>query len=346
MWYNDCCDEVGLGKMRAAGKIKFFVLVIFVCVISVSAYAESFRTHALFPVTISEEQSSEQVVTVGINDSIAIFLPEKMTYCEGLEIQMQIPRAVAEWRDSVVFCIYGNIYPHPNAETIDFTGTRLHLSVLPMRSTWNVQIPLKHDNTIKADAFAEQLNIVPDISSGFLFVRFQPAMKGIPNETLEAHIRCTIRPILINKGALFLDVSAPGDKPYIVLVDDKQVPSGHFSVENSGNLIDVGNHTISIVSEHYRNETRTIRVEQAKTVSLSVTLKDIAPTLFVAPSAGVEIFWDDEPFNATGREVVINEGEHRIKFKTSAYELTKQIYAQNGKSYTASLSLDIQVTEE
>lgn len=305
------------------------------------AVAEPFRVHSLHPVTVADNHTTEQVITSGINDGIAIFLPEELVYCEGIEIQMQIPDAVSQWRDSVVCSIYNGIKPRPSTDKIDYEGTRIFIATLPMRASWSVQIPIVQNNSIKNSAFAQKVDVVPNISDGFIFLRLQPAMKGIPDETLAATIRVSVKPLLINKGNIAFEIDAPENKAYTILVDDKQAPDGISEL-----MTEPGQHTVSIVSENYRNETRTIRVEQAKTTTLSVALRSVEPTLFVSAPENAEVFLDDELFTDIEQEVAVTEGVHKIRFKTASYEVTKEIFVQNGKTYSASLSMDIQITEE
>lgn len=324
--------------MKKREKIVFIFIFLVFWAMSV-AVPEPFRVHKLFPITITDDDATEQTVTTGINDSVAIFLPDELVYCEGIEINIQIPDEVAQWRDSVICSIYENITPVPTEKKIDYNGTRFTTSILPMRTSWAMQIPFKKENTIRETAFAEKLNKIPDISKGFIFIRVQPAMKGIPNETLEAKLKISVRPLLINKGKFVLAVNA--DKPYNILIDDKQV-----SENISGSFLDAGAHTVSIVSEHYRNETRTIRIDQGKTTSISVTMRSIEPTLLIHAPENATVFLDEEPVNQVGKEVPITEGNHRIRFHTNSYEVIKEIFVQNGKSYTASLSMEVMVTEE
>lgn len=324
--------------MRKRKKIGL-VFIFLILWAAFSAVPEPFRVHSLFPITITDDDATEQTITTGINDSVAIFLPNELLYCEGVEINIQIPNEVAQWRDSVICSIYENITPFPAEEKIDYNGTRVTTSILPMRTSWAMQIPLKKENTIRETAFAEKINKIPNISGGFIFLRIQPAMKGIPNDTLEAKLKISVRPILINKGKFVLTVNA--EKPYNILIDDKQV-----SDDISGSFFDTGTHTVSVVSEHYRNETRTIRIDQGKTTSLSVTMRSIEPTLLIYAPENATVFLDDNHVSQIGKEIPITEGDHRIRFRTDSYEVIKEIFVQNGKSYTASLSMEVLVTEE
>ncbi|MBQ9239585.1 MAG: hypothetical protein IJ191_09800 [Treponema sp.] len=308
-----------------------------------AAGAESFRVHALFPITISEDDPREQTVTVGINDSIAFFLPDERVYCEGIEVHMQIPDAVAQWRDSVACSLYDNITPRPDAAKIDYEGTRIFVEPLPMRPSWTFRIPLSENNTIKDSPYVQKIGVVPNSGNGqFVFVRLQPAMKGVPNETFDALIKVTAKPLLRNKGRLALTVTAPEARAYTIMIDGQQ----HAAPETVGTVLDTGVHTVSITSEHYRNETRTVRIDQAKTTALEIMLKSIEPTLIAVAPDYVSIFLDDEPLVQRGSEIVVSEGDHVIRFYTDTYELTRKIHIQKGRTYTATLSVDITVTED
>ena len=61
------------------------------------------------------------------------------------------------------------------------------------------------------------------------------------------------------------------------------------------------------------------------------------------------IFWvillDDVKCTTLGKEFVITEGEHKIKFTIGDYEIVRSISAIKGKTYTANFSLDLDISE-
>jgi hypothetical protein len=320
---------------------RFFFCLVLVFSVGFQSTAESFRIHHLFPVTFSDNNITEQTVTTGINDSIAIFIPSDLTYLEGIEIKMQIPESVAEWRDSIACSLYEKITPVPDESKIDYTGTRTFVATLPVRVSWTFQIPLKKNNTLKTSPYAEKLNILPDVSQKMIFVRLQPAMKGIPEEMQNAELKISIKPLLVSKGRLRIMTKAPENKPYTVFVDQQQV-----TLEKTGIIIDTGIHNVTIVSDFYRNETRTVRVDQAKTTDLLIVLKSIEPTLLITAPDNTTVFIDDEPCTKIGSEFTISEGDHKIKFLIGDYEIIRNLTVQKGKSYTAALSVDLNISEE
>ena len=116
---------------------------------STALTAESFRVSKVHELAVLQAADSEGTAKLGINDSLAITLPEDQTFIEGLELKFDIPEAVASWMDSVACSVYANISPTPKASQIDYSGTRAYVKTLPGKLSWVLQIPLKKDNSIK-----------------------------------------------------------------------------------------------------------------------------------------------------------------------------------------------------
>lgn len=325
---------------KKLGQIIFSVILSSTFCIS----AESFRVSKVTLTSISQDAASESSVSIGINEALSISLPEDQTFIEGLELKFDIPDSVAYWMDSVACSIYANIKPNPTPTQIDYSGTRSYVSTLPGKLSWVLQIPLKNDNSIKSNNYTTKVDSVLSPTNNTIFVRLQPVMKGISEETLNAKIPITIKPILSKKGQLELNISCTDGKlkPYTLFIDDKiySIPSDNKL------LLDTGVHNLSVISEAYRNEIRTVRIETANTTPLAIVMKSIEPTLLITAPEGTTILLDDEKCTTIGKEFVISEGEHKIKFTIGDYELIRTISAVKGKTYTANFSLDLQISED
>ncbi len=326
--------------------VKFFAkLFIFSSLLIFGEFcqAETFRVRKLCAVMLPGDSTEEQTAVLGINDSLAVFMPEDMTYLEGFELKIKIPQIVADWRDSVAFSVYEGIKPRPNVSTIDYSGTRIFVTPVPAKLNWIVQVPLKRQNSIKDNGYIAKIDAVPDVSVGYAFIRFQPAMKGVPDETYEANLDVLVRPVLMNKGTLKLDVSAPDGKnaSYELFVDDEPV-----ELLNGKILLDSGKHNINIQSEEFRSEVRTVFIEQAKTSEIQVMLKSLAPTLTVSAPENSDVFIDDKKVDSFGKEFVVSEGDHIVKCLLGGYEIVRSIFIEKGKSYSVNLAVDLEISEE
>ena len=327
--------------MKTQGICSKIIVFSLLCAAS-PLFSETFRVRKLFPLKLTGTVQSEQTVVTGINDGIAIFLPEERSWLEGIEIKIAIPEAVAAWQDSVALSLYDNITPDPASSRIDYSGSRSFVKPLPTRLSWIIQIPLSASASFKESAYATKLGVAPNTKRGFVFVRLQPAMKGIPDETINAELKITVKPILINKGKLRVSVACPnGDaSPYTIFIDGTKTDA------DTGYTLSPGVHDINIVSDFYRDEMRTVRIDQAKTTELAITLKSLAPTLIVTSPDNAAVYVDDRKWTAFGKETEISEGEHTVRFVMGDYEIVRTLNAQKGKSYTASVAVDVKISEE
>ena len=121
--------------------------------------AETFRVSKVKTVNLTNDFTTEKSTSVGINEALAIFLPEDKTFLQGLEIKMDIPSAIASWPDCVACSIYNDISPKPSESKIDYSGTRFFVSTLPGRLSWILQIPLTKNNTIKSKKVYQKYQI-------------------------------------------------------------------------------------------------------------------------------------------------------------------------------------------
>lgn len=324
------------------GKKLLSSLLCFTCTLALTA--ETFRVSKVHCVEISPSYS-EATAKLGINESLSIQLPEDKTYIEGLELKMDIPESVAYWLDSVACSVYTNIKPYPTSEQIDYSGNRVYVSTLPGKLSWILQIPFTKENNLKTNQYTTKMDSIYDSSQNFVFVRLQPVMKGVPEETLRAIIPITIKPILVDKGKLDLSLTVQDGKiePCTVFIDDKTID---FNETTKQILLSTGVHNVSIVSEHYRNEVRTVRIDQAKTTPLTVEMRSLEPTLLIIAPEGTKVYVDDEPCNKIGIEFPITEGEHKVRFHIGDYDITRTISVIKGKTYTANFTLDLNISED
>ena len=325
---------------------KFFAKLLFFSFLLIPCSfcgAETFRVRKVCSVSLPGDSAEEQNAVLGINDSLAVFMPQDMTYLEGFELKIKIPQIVADWRDSVAFSVYDGIRPKPNASTIDYSGTRIFVTPLPAKLNWIVHVPLKNKNSIKDNGYIAKIEAVPDVSSGYTFIRFQPAMKGVPDETYDAKFNVAVKPVLMNKGTLKLEVFSPDGQnaSYEVFIDDAPV-----ALLNGKVLLDSGKHNLNVQSEEFRNEMRTVYIEQAKTSEIQINLKSLAPTLIVTAPETSDVFIDDEKVDSFGTEFVVSEGEHIVKCQLGGYEIVRSLSIEKGKSYSVNLAVDLEISEE
>ncbi|MBQ8013159.1 MAG: hypothetical protein IJ257_02010 [Treponema sp.] len=306
----------------------------------ISLSAENFRVKTLIPLPLT---GLEEKITVSssINDALFITLPNDLTYVSGIELNLKIPEEIATWRDSVAYMLYENMEPLPSEKSKNYSGDRVHLDTLPGKLSLTIHIPISPDFSIKDSPYSVKIQAPKDFQKG-IFLRFMMVMKGVPESLENAILEITAKPVLKNLGALSLTTSpaSTDEKKYSVFIDD--LPVQDYETK----MLPTGEHHLSVVSDSYRNELRTFRIEQAKTTTLAVQLRGIEPLLKILCPKNTQVFLDGEPTNASGEAFLISQGEHAVKFILGDYEIVKTISAINGRTYSVNLNVDATISEE
>ena len=324
--------------------VKRTVSAFFLMLVCTNIFTETFRIRKASSVKLSGDTLKSESAELKISDALAVFLPEDRTYLEGIELTVQIPKIVADWRDSVALSIYNGVSPTPGSTQIDYNGSKIFVTPLPTKLTWILQIPLTENfKSSTDDGYISSMNTIPDTTRGFVFLRFQPAMKGVPDEVYDSVLNVSAKPILKNKGTLKLSVkNLQGENVSSeIFIDDAPV-----NLKDGKILLTPGIRTLSVQNSEYRNEVRSVMIERAKTTEVNLTLKSSEPTITVSAPDGTKIFLDEQPFFTTNKEIPISEGEHKIRFLIGGYEMTRLLEIQNGKSYKANLTIDLEISDE
>lgn len=324
--------------MRIKKSISVFTFSLFL----LSLNAESFRVRKAHVISLENETNEVSAGECNIYDAVAVYLPEDKTFIEGIEIKMVIPETIASWKNSVAATVYDKICPEPKSNQIDYSGTRIFVSTIPGKLSWVLQVPLKKENSIKENNYSTKIDNFPSAQATNLFVKFQPVMKGIPEEVLNSYITVSARPIFSDKGRLKLNLTGEDTslENLTVFIDDNPVNL------KKDIILKTGMHNISIISENYRNEMRTFVIDQAKTTNLDIILRGVEPSLVIEAPEGVSMWLDGiDCTNQNGKEFIITEGEHTVKFTIGSYEVVRSINAVKGKTYKASLDVDLSISE-
>ena len=322
--------------MFAFGKKILFVLAL--SALAYSAGAELFRVRKTVCLDVSEKDSSESK-KCGINDCVAVRFPADSIFIQGVEITVKIPQSVANFRNTILYSLYSNVSPVPSEKSIDYSGTEAYSGLYPGQLSWAIVVPLVQGNTIKQSPYADK-TLISDKKRGFVLLRNQLAMKGVPQSVLEAEFEVSAKAVLTDFGALKVKALADAGE-YTVFVDEKPVTAD----ENGLIILKPGKRNVSVVSEKCRNEARSVLIEKAQISELNLDLQSVEPSVRVSAPEGTKIFVDGVEAEANS-PLNLEVGEHIFKFNLGGYEVTKKVTIQNGKSYNISVNVDASVKEE
>ena len=327
-----------MSRYRLSKKSVFFSILFMA---GVSVFSENFRVRKVVPIAFSG--ITEKVsVSSGINDALWITLPKDLTYVSGVELNLKIPEEIITWRDSVAYMLYDSLTPAPSEKVLSCYGERIHVATIPGNFSLTIYIPISKDFDIKDNPYSEKLPTPKDYIENGIFLRFMMVMKGVPESLENSILEITAKPVLKNKGSLTLTTTPPSseEKKYSVFIDD--VPVQDYNRK----ILSTGEHHLSIVSDSYRNELRTFRIEQAKNTSLSVNLRGIEPLIKLVCPKDTTVFLDGNQIRASSDPLTVTQGEHTVKFILGDYEIIKTVSAQNGRTYSVSLNVDATISEE
>lgn len=314
--------------------------------------AETFRVGQCHVVNLKEETDFSAVKKLGLNDSIAIYLPEERLFLEGIEIKMDIPEETAMWRDCCGAYVYDGIRPAPSEQQIDFTGNKIFFGVLPGKLSWVLQIPLTQNASFKTNQYTKTIEKIPSAQGNFVFVRLQQVMKGVPDEVMNSKITFNVRPILSDKGLVTIGFEYPQSESQS---ETEEIPNITVFVDNApysqqavaeGLLLTSGIHNVSVISENYRTEVRKVRIDQAKKSELLIELKSIEPTVIITAPEGAIVYLDDQLFESLNKEFVLTEGDHKVRCVIGDYEIVRTLSVSKGRTYKVNLTVDLQISED
>lgn len=310
---------------------------------------ENFRIRKLIPVTLMDE-NEKVTVKSGINDALFITLPKDLTYVSGVELRLKIPEEIITWRDSVAYMLYEKLDPTPDEQNQNYYGERVYLATIPGNFSLTLYVPVSPDFSIKDNPYSVKIPVSENLKKSLaenspgsgIFLRFMMVMKGVPESLENSILEITARPVLRNKGRFSLSISPSSteEKKYSVFIDDKPV------TDYKDKFLPTGEHYLSIISDSFRNELRTFRIEQAKSTSLSVSLRGIEPLLRIISPKDSRVFLDGKAVSVTQEPIPVTQGEHTVRFILGDYEIVRTVSAQNGRTYSVSLNVDATVSEE
>ena len=320
---------------------RLFISVFLFFITSIHIYAETFRASRIVQIPISADGSPFSA-KVGVNDCIIIDLPGDMTFIEGLELSFKFPTEIATKKNAVNWAFYDEIDPVPSAAVLDYDGTKSICGEFGNTYSINMKIPLNENSNLKKDVYSHLIESVPQIIDGKIFMRLNLDSKYAQSDFASTKIRITAKAIFADLGELSIDAEYPNAEknPYTILVDG--IPSNN----DNGLFLPPGIHTITLISDYYRTEQRTVTIEQGKHQSLKVYLKSIVPIVKVSAPEGTKIFIDGTLMQSSSSIFELSQGEHIIRLVFGNYETVKSISVLNGRTYTISVIFDASISEE
>ncbi|HON13305.1 MAG TPA: hypothetical protein PK897_04215 [Treponema sp.] len=306
--------------------------------------AETFRTTLKGSVEISPLKPEGKSLTLTYIDAVLVTLSPESAFLRGIEVELKVPQVYLKYRSSVGMSLYNGLKEIQKPGVVDFQLERLAFEIIPAKLQAVYHIPLRQGHGLKTSPYVTVPTGIVQPQTFPLLIRLMPLIKGLSEEVETMEFGLTIRPIIADEGALKLHIRTPDskkDKPFTVLIDDTVIQD--FSKEQ---ILKSGEHHLSIISEDYRSESRTFIIERARTLDVSIDLRDTTPILqFEAPD-NTKVYLDDDLINNLRQPKTVEPGVHTVRFQVGDYSVVKQLTIEKGKTYKVVLTVDVSVNEE
>ncbi len=316
----------------------FFILILFLLSL-LTLNAEVFRVANTHIADFSETPEAQKI-DCGVSDAIVIVLPEERTFWQGVALEIKIPQIVASYYDSVAYSVYRHVKPNPAPSIVDYSGERLFIDTLPGRLSYNIQLPVKKKHKLKTGPYSMLIPLTPDETETKFFIRLQQVMKGVPESLMVSRFDITVMPVFIDEGMLNI-VLSPVPQESFVYIDEILAP-----LWEKGLFLLPGEHHVSVVTDQFRNEVRTVNIAQAQKTKLEIELQDIKPKMLFSVPENTVVELDGTVLEPLEKEIIVTEGPHTVKMTVGNYETVRNIDIQNGKIYKLNLSIDLKITED
>lgn len=323
-------------------KLKTVLAVLFI-LFAASAFSDSFFGNITSQVSINGP-SQEKEITFKPEELIVCDYTGSKTAVEGMEIELFVPRAIIQQRNSFVVNVYKGIHPQLLTENKQYTGSRILQQLLPASGRVFIKIPFGDDTNHTSDMNTLVANdYVTEDSLPFVFT-ITPVMKGLPDVVFFSDITMKIRPIIKETGYVMINTinTDTSEKPFQLFINNTIVDSFSTPV-----ALTPGIHAIRLISDYYRNITTTITVERGKTIDVNLELKPAMATIVFDLFLDCSVFIDGSDITMTidNGNYQVNPGEHTITCIFDDYKISKQFLLEAEKSYTFSLLIDFLLKE-
>jgi len=319
---------------------KLFMLISLSILSTVSVYSENIRGRIAGMLQIGGSAvkfKPEELIIIAHSDKIS-------TFQEGIEIQIEIPSQLRKFRNSFALMIYRDISPDPNENRSDYTGTRIHMELIPARERTFVRIPFSETHRITGDALSSVLPIPINAEQFPLLAAVLPVMKGIPDAAFSEELIITVVPIWKNEGSLTVNItnlSENSEESIEVTVDGKAIGL------NEATRLSSGIHKLRVASTHAPAIEQTLALEPGEELTLSLALDYRPPELTIHIPRGAIIRLDGELIETVDIIKVIETepGDHLISYTLGELEVSRNFTVQPGSRFNISLLVDVEITE-
>jgi len=313
------------------------LLVLFSALLSLTLWAENVNGQFQGVLSLSEENTVE----MGLEEVTAVVFDKETSFLEGVELKIEVPRALQQYRNSFAVYMYKDVSPQPSERERFYKGTRIFMRMLPVQNNIYLRIPAFQDNTMVQNADSILIPGYTPREDFPLLTTIIPIMKGIPGSAFNEKFKLTCRPIYSPKGSLSLNIESnlkEGDESFSISIDGQPVkwPTEDF-------ILDEGLHELEVSSSTGMSKRASVVINPGEKQFLDLQFNYSEPQILIDVPEGITIYLNEEELIRKNPEdpITLETGEHSIVFEIGGYQYSRDFTVAPGDSLTISLQMDV-----
>jgi len=313
-------------------------ILLFLCVFTPFAGAQSFRGEVVVVDTLPKEESQTYEITGG--QVVVLQEPAHPHWIEALEISVKSAgqRAIPLGAFSLVVFTHVDVDEHPSPGIVSIAG-RQRESVTLVGRQQSVRVPVRNRTT------GAVANSSVPLYQGHLGVQVIPIMKGIPPDVANTLFTITITPQLSMRGGI--EVFITGEAELVARADrELELRVNNHPVERNGiTVMPPGIYRLTARLGDNLEIARNVAVEAATVTEVLLELESAWASLRFNLPELAEVFIDGEQID-TRQEATRSPGTYGLLIRVGEYTIRRQIQLGPRELHEVGLDMDILVRRD
>lgn len=299
-------------------------------------FGESIRGN-MAGILILDESQELQSVSLYLDDLAGIDLDMENPFLEGIEIVLEIPQQLQNYRNSFAVYLYKNISPLPDLRESRYQGSQVLMHILPVQSILSIKIPLNPNHEIIKDATSVVSSVLTQDNLPFI-VTMVPIMKGIPDQAYEVPLNIRINPIYSDLGGFRLILT--GDEALFEQEIELLIDNQERSIDEELHSLSPGLHNIVLTTTYGGRKEFTITIEKGSIEELEYKLEALPAELHLPELPGVTYSLNNLPIDSF--QQTLEPGIYLLKIQINPeWTIEEEILLNPGDKVHYGLELEL-----
>ena len=304
------------------------------------AFAENIRGQIIDSLSVDSE-----AINFGIYELVKISDRKSSEFQTGIELRIDIPPGLRNYRNSFALLLYKNIKPFPDTSMVNYSAKRYFMRLLPSRESTYIRIPFTADYDADIEPFTDVVPVHINNDDLPLILVVSPVAKGIPDNAFKQKLQISVKEIFGDRGGVkfnFPNISPYGEKEEI------QVFLNEMPVDrDSRHILKSGIYRLRATSSHAHPIERSVEIIRGEEMVIDLPFDYGSPLITVIVPAGFRAFINGAEIQAedglyTGK---VKPGKNRILYQSDSLKYEKEFTVTRANKLRINLNIDINFSD-